>query len=51
MNIQNQSARRYHWYSKKITDLVKEPHAGIASQILNQPTLNLTALESEKLDQ
>ncbi|HQM34912.1 MAG: DUF763 domain-containing protein [Candidatus Paceibacterota bacterium] len=48
MNIQNQSARRYHWYSKKITDLVKEPHAGIASQILNQPTLNLTALESEK---
>ncbi|HOD96846.1 MAG TPA: DUF763 domain-containing protein [Candidatus Paceibacterota bacterium] len=48
MNIQNQSARRYHWYSKKITDLVKEPHAGIASQILNQPTLNLTALKSEK---
>lgn len=48
MNTLNQSARRYHWYSKKVSDLVKEPHSGIASQLLNQPTLNLTALESEK---
>jgi len=48
MNIKNQSARRYHWYSKKITDLIKEPHSGIASQLLNQPTLNLIANESEK---
>lgn len=48
MNTENQTARRYHWYSKKVTDLIKEPHTGIISQILNQPTLNLTALESEK---
>ncbi len=34
MNIQNQTARRYHWYSKKATDLIKEPHSGIISQRL-----------------
>ena len=47
MNINNQTARRYHWYSKKITDLVCEPHSGIASQ-RKTAVLNLTAEESEK---
>ncbi len=51
MNIQNQTARRYHWYSQKATDLIKNPHTGIVSQLLNQPTLNLTAQESEKTRQ
>lgn len=46
MNIGNQTARRYHWYSKKIDDLVCEPHSGIVSQI-KTPTLNLTARESK----
>ena len=46
MNAANQSARRYHWYSKNITDLVVEPHSGIASQTLAK-TLNLTAKESK----
>jgi hypothetical protein len=46
MNAINQSARRYHWYSKNITDLVVEPHSGILSQTL-APTLNLTAKESK----
>jgi len=31
MNIQNQSARRYHWYSQNIKDLIEEPHSGIAT--------------------
>lgn len=47
MNIKKKSARRYHWYSEKINDLVCEPHTGIASQ-LKSPTLNLTAKESKK---
>ena len=46
MNTTNQTARRYHWYSEKITDLVCEPHSGIITQI-KAPTLNLTAKESE----
>lgn len=43
MNIQNQTARRYHWHSKNIKDLVCEPHTGIASQIRNRNVLDLTA--------
>jgi len=46
MNAVNQTARRYHWHSEKITDLVCEPHSGIISQT-KSPTLNLTAKESE----
>lgn len=45
MNTQSQTARRYHWYSEKVTDLVCEPHSGIASQS-KAPTLDLTAQES-----
>ena len=47
MNVTNKTARRYHWYSKKITDLVCEPHSGIASQ-MKLPTLDLTAERSQK---
>lgn len=45
MNTLNQTARRYHWYSEKVTDLVCQPHSGIISQI-KTPTLDLTAKES-----
>jgi hypothetical protein len=45
MNTANLTARRYHWYSEKITDLVCEPHSGIISQV-RVPSLNLTAQES-----
>ncbi|HOA47560.1 MAG TPA: DUF763 domain-containing protein [Candidatus Pacearchaeota archaeon] len=47
MNSQNQTARRYHWYSKDVTDLVCEPHTGIATMI-KVPTLDLTSRKSEK---
>lgn len=47
MNTNNQTARRYHWYSESINDLVCEPHTGIISS-LKSPTLDLTAKESEK---
>jgi len=45
MNTANLTARRYHWYSEKITDLVCEPHSGIISQV-RVPALNLTAKDS-----
>lgn len=48
MNTANQTARRYHWHSENIEDLVCEPHTGIASQIRGKPTLNLTAKNSSK---
>ena len=50
MNIGNQTARRYHWYSENINDLVCEPHSGI-SQVGAENTdtvLNLVAKDSDK---
>ncbi|MGB9637606.1 MAG: DUF763 domain-containing protein, partial [Microgenomates group bacterium] len=45
MNAAKATARRYHWHSAKITDLICEPHSGIVSQI-KTPTLDLTAQKS-----
>jgi hypothetical protein len=53
MNIENQTARRYHWLSSNLEqgqdkpDFIEEPHTGIASQIKVKP-LNLTAKESNE---
>lgn len=46
MNIQNQTARRYHWYSQNIKDMIEEPHTGISSQLKVEQSLNLTAKQS-----
>ncbi|MBN1444613.1 MAG: DUF763 domain-containing protein [Candidatus Omnitrophica bacterium] len=46
MNTANSTARRYHWFSNNVKDMVCEPHSGIASQARNR-CLNLTAKESE----
>lgn len=48
MNTNTQTARRYHWFSDNIEDLVNEPHTGIASQLTQKSTLNLTATKSKK---
>jgi len=45
MNTANLTARRYHWYSQKVTDLVCEPHSGIISQV-RVPAMDLTSKES-----
>jgi hypothetical protein len=45
MNTANQTARRYHWHSASITDLVCEPHSGIISQV-KAATLDLTSKKS-----
>jgi hypothetical protein len=45
MNIGTQTARRYHWFSENIKDLVCEPHSGISSE-LKVATLNLVAQQS-----
>jgi hypothetical protein len=48
MNPANASARRYHWFSDNIEELVCEPHTGIVTAAKCQPTLNLTARDSEE---
>jgi hypothetical protein len=46
MNQMNASARRYHWFSENIEDLVCEPHTGIVA-VRRQRPLNLTSRNSE----
>lgn len=48
MNAETATARRYHWFSENIYDLVCEPHAGIASQARHRGVLNLVAKTSQK---
>jgi len=48
MNQEKRTARRYHWHSENVKDLIVEPHSGIASQSFNNQTLNLTAKDGQK---
>lgn len=48
MNAQDVTARRYHWHSASINDLVCEPHSGIATQTRQNSVLNLTSKKSTK---
>ena len=48
MNKQNQSARRYHWFSESAKDLVCEPHSGISSQVFGKRVMNLVSKDSAK---
>lgn len=45
MNTEARAARRYHWHSADLKDLVVEPHSGIASNS-RTPTLDLTSRKS-----
>jgi hypothetical protein len=48
MNIQEQSARRYHWFSNDVKDLINEPHSGISSNQKVKEVLNMTASQSSQ---
>jgi hypothetical protein len=48
MNTVSQSARRYHWHSRLVKDLICEPHSGIASDVKIPLALDLTAQASEQ---
>ncbi|MBX4186693.1 MAG: DUF763 domain-containing protein [Candidatus Doudnabacteria bacterium] len=49
MNKENRTARRYHWFSEHVDDLIVEPHAGIVSDRLGQKIdLNMTAKGIDK---
>lgn len=46
MNANEQTARRYHWFSENIKDLVCEPHAAIVSDKFQKKILNLVSKNS-----
>ncbi len=47
MNTQAQRARRYHWYSEDLQDLISEPHTGISAHHALPHVLNLSDDKSE----
>ncbi len=51
MNQVNASARRYHWFSENVDDLVCEPHTSIVAPAKQNRLLNLTARDSENTRQ
>jgi len=48
MNLEKGSARRYHWFSEDVKDLISEPHSGISSQVVLKKVLDMTSRRSEK---
>lgn len=48
MNTENATARRYHWHSEDVADLVCEPHSAIASQQKSESVLDLTSKKSTR---
>lgn len=48
MRAQDRSARRYHWLGARVADMVREPHAAIASERAGQRVLDLTASASDR---
>jgi hypothetical protein len=46
MNPTNRTARRYHWLSEDVKDLVVQPHTAICCDRRGQFTLNMTSRES-----
>jgi hypothetical protein len=48
MNQTKQTARRYHWHSANVKDIIVEPHTGIVCDLVHKsPTLNMTSTKSE----
>jgi len=49
MNTETRFARRYHWFSRNIIDIVEEPHTAITCPIKIEEVLNLVAKESYRV--
>jgi hypothetical protein len=47
MNVNDRTARRYHWLSDHIEEFVAEPHNAIVGDIKRNIALDMTAKESE----
>jgi hypothetical protein len=48
MNAEKGAARRYHWHSEDVNDLVSDPHSAISSPLVLNRVLDLAASRSEK---
>lgn len=46
MNERASAARRYHWSSDRITDLIEEPHSAVVAQRMHRAVLDMTSAKS-----
>lgn len=47
MNVQDRTARRYHWLSEKCSSYIVEPHSAIVGDSRRNVVLDMTSRESE----
>lgn len=47
MSLQDRTARRYHWLSETVQNLIVEPHSAIVCDMKHEKVLDMTAKESE----
>ncbi len=47
MNIDDRTARRYHWLSDRVKSFVNEPHEAVVCDVTRDRALNMIAQESE----
>lgn len=48
MNVEDRTARRYHWLSEGLRSFVVEPHSGIVGNKVRDVVLNMTHKKSEE---
>ncbi|MEM3538626.1 MAG: DUF763 domain-containing protein [Nitrososphaerales archaeon] len=48
MNIEDRTARRYHWLSEDLSSFIVEPHKAIVGDVKKPLVLNMTAKEAEE---
>ncbi len=47
-DVNNQTARRYHWISESVKSFVEEPHAAICCDIKKENVLDMTSKQSKE---
>ncbi|MGC8812524.1 MAG: DUF763 domain-containing protein, partial [Candidatus Aenigmatarchaeota archaeon] len=48
MNVETQTARRYHWISENVKSFVEEPHSAICCDIKKENALDMTSKQSKE---
>ncbi|MEM7821468.1 MAG: DUF763 domain-containing protein [Candidatus Aenigmatarchaeota archaeon] len=48
MDVNTQTARRYHWFSEEMKSFVEEPHSAICCDLKKENVLDMTSRKSEE---
>jgi hypothetical protein len=48
MNVEDRTARRYHWISEKVKSFVEEPHSAVCCDVMKENVLDMTSKRSKE---